>query len=105
MITEHNSTETDLTITIAKEFDAEEARASRDQFEDIANNWQGNVIIDLNNVDFLDSSGIGAIVFLHKRLISRKCNLSLLGVGGQPQDVIKMLGVDRVIPITERESH
>jgi len=104
MVTENNSNDTCLTISIAKEFDAEEARASRDHFEKIASNWQGDVIIDLNDVDFLDSSGIGAIVFLHKRLISRDCNLKLSGVGGQPQDVIKMLGVDRVIPTTLRES-
>jgi anti-anti-sigma factor len=43
-----------------------------------------DVILDLSKVEFVDSSGLGALVFLHKRLVSKGHRLKVVGLRGQP---------------------
>jgi anti-sigma B factor antagonist len=43
-----------------------------------------DVVLDLSKVEFVDSSGLGALVFLHKRLVSRGHRLKIIGLRGQP---------------------
>lgn len=56
-----------------------------------------DVIIDIEKVGFIDSSGVGAIVFLYKRLIINKLNLSIVGLTGQPKQLFKMLHLDKTV--------
>ncbi|MGO9982871.1 MAG: STAS domain-containing protein [Rhodomicrobium sp.] len=43
-----------------------------------------DVVLDLSKVEFVDSSGLGALVFLHKRLVSKGHKLKIVGLKGQP---------------------
>jgi anti-anti-sigma factor len=43
-----------------------------------------DVVLDLSKVEFVDSSGLGALVFLHKRLVSKGHKLKVVGLRGQP---------------------
>ena len=58
-----------------------------------------HISLDIENVTFLDSSGVGAIVFLFKRLKSSGGSLELNNVNGQPKELIKLLRVGSVIPV------
>jgi len=89
-----------LIISVEGDFDAEFSKEARSSFEEIAINSTDDVIIDLSKTRFLDSSGIGAVVFLYKRLRARNQNLELIGVEGQPRDLIQMLRIDRAISVS-----
>lgn len=52
-----------------------------------------NVVLDLRQVDFIDSSGVGLIVFLLKRLQVQHRELKLVRVSGQPAQLLKTLGL------------
>jgi anti-sigma B factor antagonist len=52
--------EGDLDIATARDFRAELFRA--------AESTPGPVIVDLSNVDFIDSTGLGAVIETHERL-------------------------------------
>ena len=56
-------------------------------------------VIDLRGVTFIDSSGIGAIVFLFKRLRAANRELMLVGVHGQVRELIELLRVDHALPV------
>jgi anti-sigma B factor antagonist len=43
-----------------------------------------DVILDFSKVEFVDSSGLGALVSLHKRLIINGRKLKIVGLRGQP---------------------
>ncbi|PCS22866.1 STAS domain-containing protein [Candidatus Enterovibrio escicola] len=58
-----------------------------------------DVTLNLSNVNFLDSSGIGAIVFLFKRLKAKDYTLSLVQVHGQPMEIIQLLRINSAIPV------
>jgi anti-anti-sigma factor len=91
-----------LVISVDGDFDAELSKDARGHFEEIATNSTNNVVIDFSKTKFLDSSGIGAVVFLYKRLRDRNQGLELIGVSGQPLDLIEMLRIDQVIPVLSK---
>jgi anti-anti-sigma factor len=43
-----------------------------------------DVVLDLSSVTFIDSTGIGALVALHKKLAARGHKLRVSGLRGQP---------------------
>lgn len=99
MLTIQNKVENRLEIAAPGDFDAEFAVLARSHFEDIADTWNGDVRLDFMQTHFLDSSGIGAIVFLYKRLSARNLGLDITNVDGQPLEVLRSLRIDRVIPV------
>lgn len=58
-----------------------------------------DVHIDLSRVDYIDSSGIGALVFLYKRLQCQGRRLTLGGATGQPLELIQYLRINRSIQL------
>ncbi len=51
-----------------------------------------NIIVDLTDVEFIDSHCIGFFVSLLKNAHSKKGNLIILGAKGQPESVLQMVG-------------
>ncbi|UTV26737.1 STAS domain-containing protein [Photobacterium atrarenae] len=92
----------EITLTLANEFDAYAAKQLEAELDVLSQTEQPEVIIDLTHVSFIDSCGIGAIVFLYKRLKSRGRSLRLLNVNGQPRQLINMLRIDKAIPLITR---
>lgn len=89
------------TIAIHGPFDALAAERMRDSFEGIVASGNDHIVLDLSGVDFVDSSGIGAIVFLYKRLTTQQRTLKLAGLHGQPRDLFKFLRIDRTIELID----
>jgi anti-anti-sigma factor len=63
-----------------------------------------HVILEISRVRFMDSSGVGAIVHLHKRLRQRGAHVSLHGARGQPRTLIELLRIDQAIPTLPKEA-
>jgi anti-sigma B factor antagonist len=51
----------------------------------------GDVEIDMRNVSFIDSSGIGGLVFLYKRLVKQGRNLTVKNLNSQPLQMFNYL--------------
>ncbi len=86
----------DFVIKLHDEFDAELVKSMRDELEALSE-LTTNIVVDLNDVRFIDSSGIGAIVFLYKRMLAKGLNLSVVGLGIQPAELFEMLMLDKTI--------
>lgn len=89
---------TDLFMVADGSLDALAVEILRPKFEELVN-ARADVVIDLTNTDFIDSSGIGAIVFLFKRLREFDRQLSLIGVHGQPLELLNHLRINKTIKI------
>jgi anti-anti-sigma factor len=65
--------------------------------------WAGHepIAIDLTDVSFIDSSGIGMLVFLVKRLWLNDHLVSITGIHGQPARLLTMLRIHQSIPCYE----
>ncbi len=86
-------------VVLQGDFDALGARAVRPLFEELAAQESGDVLIDFRAVEFIDSSGVGALVFLHKRLVANNRRLQIAGAEGQPRELLELLRLDKVIPV------
>ncbi len=82
------------------ELTAPYAQAFRDRFRD----WFGEaqpqkVVIDMSGVGFMDSTGLGVLIFALKHVASRDSVLALCAVQDKPRMVIEITRTYRVLDI------
>ena len=90
----------ELHLEIEGSLDALAVEILRPKFDELIQD-QSDVVLNLGKIEFIDSSGIGAIVFLYKRLRSKERKLSLCGVHGQPLELLKHLRIDQSITVQD----
>jgi len=78
--------------------DASVAIQFKDMFRDLAGDQQGDVILDLSKVEFLDSSGLGAVVAARK-LLGGDRKLALSGLTPTVDKVMTLTRMNTVFPI------
>jgi anti-anti-sigma factor len=79
-------------LRLPEDLDAASMEELRPTFESLARNAD-DVELDLSAVRFIDSSGVGGIVFLYKRLRAAGYNLWLTGVSSQPRRLLEYVGL------------
>ena len=80
-------------VKIEQDMDAAAMAAMKPMFEELANS-QSDICFDLTGVQFLDSSGVGGVVYVFKRLRERSLNVSLANVAGQPLRLLRQLKLE-----------
>lgn len=58
-----------------------------------------NVVFDLSSLELIDSSGVGAIVSLFKRVRTLQGDVKIAQLTGQPAEIFKLLRLDRAFEI------
>jgi anti-sigma B factor antagonist len=89
-----NDTETLLDLEGA--LDALTAPEIRPVFDKVVSDGRRKVTVDIAKVTMIDSSGIGAIVSLFKRVKADGGQVLVVGARDQPLAVFKLLKLDRV---------
>jgi anti-sigma B factor antagonist len=97
LITEHHD---DLTIVRVGEtrIDAAVAIKFKDAMRDITDTANGTIVLDLSQVDFIDSSGLGAIVAAMKQM-GDAGSLDLAGLRPNVDKVFRLTRMDTVFSI------
>ncbi|AQQ01050.1 MULTISPECIES: STAS domain-containing protein [Pseudoalteromonas] len=88
-------------VSIPNDFSGFTVDGFKDEFEDLVDMGTDFIVLDFSKTEFIDSSGIGAIVFLYKRIEKKSHKLSLLNVTGQPFKLMNLLRVDKTIPFID----
>ena len=90
----------DLVIELHGEFDALGSNEIRPTFDKVLHEKDPeHVFLDIHNVSFIDSSGVGAIVYLYKRLKENSRKLRISGAHGQPRELLELLRIHKAIPL------
>ncbi len=84
--------------------DAAVAVRFKDQMREMTEKPSARVILDLSKVEFLDSSGLGAVVGAMKQL-ERGRRLDLAGLSTTVDKVFRMTRMDSVFRIFETTDH
>lgn len=92
-------------LVVEGALDAVTARDIESVFDALAADPPQCVRIDLEKLSLIDSSGVGAIVSLYKRLRARGGKLSVAGARGQPLAVLRLLNLDRVLAANPRRTN
>lgn len=80
------------TLHIEGDMDASAMADMKAIFKEMANSAE-DVCLDMRNVEFIDSSGIGGVVFLFKRLRMAARKLEIANLGGQPRKLFIQLNL------------
>lgn len=90
-----------LVVTVGdRRVDAAVAVRFKEQMQELTSIAHERVILDLRNVEFLDSSGLGAVVGSMKQL-SRQSRLDLAGLTPTVDKVFRITRMDQVFRIYE----
>ena len=95
-----NFTRTDegdhTTLNIEGELDANSAPQLREPFDALVAEGKQRITVDLSGLRLIDSSGVGAIVGLYKRIRANGGECSVVGATDQPAAIFKLLRLDVV---------
>ncbi|NOI82710.1 STAS domain-containing protein [Vibrio tubiashii] len=98
-----DTNDTIVTWVINGNLDADGSRHAQPHIDEIiAENSSREIEIDFSQVQFLDSSGVGAIVYLYKRLVERQRNMRIENVSGQPLEIMNLLRINQAIPVNSQ---
>jgi len=78
---------------------AHDAGLVRDELIDGIERGAAEVRIDLSDVAYIDSTGLGVLVTIHKRTKERNGHLVLTGVKGMVEQLIRRTRLDTVLTI------
>ncbi len=95
--TEHHATHSLVRLGTTK-LDASAAPAVRNLVVDLANQGRTRVVLDLAGVDFIDSSGLGALIHMHKTL-ERQGRLVLCNLDAKVAHLFQVTRLERVFAI------
>lgn len=94
---EHQTINDTIVVKLRGEFDASASDAVKSDFESLLGDQCNCMVLDLSDVNFIDSTGMGLIIYAFKRLQSGGKDFRVCGAQGQPLELFKLLRVDRVI--------
>ena len=90
-----------IILSVKGRLDAVAAPELRPTIEKLVANKQKRVVFDLYDLEMIDSSGVGAIVSLFKRLRTIGGDVKIARLTKQPKEIFRLLRLDRAFDIYE----
>ena len=90
-----------IVLSINGDMDAAGCQNIQSTIDDVISKPHSHIDVDMENVAFLDSSGIGALVYLYKRLTEKQHSMQIKNARGQPLSLLKLLRIENAIPVNE----
>ena len=89
----------DTVLRIEGTLDAIRAPELRNEVDKLVNEGRLAITVDLSALRLIDSSGVGVIVSLFKRVRAIGGLVRIVGLRDQPKAVFRLLRLDRVFPV------
>jgi anti-sigma B factor antagonist len=86
-------------LSIEGTLDAVTAPDLRSVVDELVGDNRRVVTLDLSTLRLIDSSGVGVIVSLFKRLRAQGGEVRISGLRDQPRAIFRLLRLDRVFPV------
>jgi len=90
---------------LEERLDVQNCEELKEKLLDILKAGQDQIIVDLKNVDFIDSSGLGALVFGLRRAKRREGELKITGLRPQVRSMFEITRLHRIFKIIDWEDH
>jgi anti-sigma B factor antagonist len=98
-----NSNDVLIVTPLEKRIDARVAAAFRLALLDRVDAGARRIVVNLCHVEFMDSSGLGALVSALKR-IGRGGELTVCSPGAGVRSMLELTRLNRIIPVVEHEA-
>jgi len=93
---EHNQT---LFVVLSGELDEHTAEYTRTNLDELfAAKAYAQVVIDLSELDFMDSTGIGVLIGRYKKLKDKKIPIFICNPSAHAEKIFNMTGLYEIMP-------
>lgn len=89
----------EINIIVSENFAVEEATELREKFNDLIDNGEKHIKLDFSKCNFIDSTGLGVLVSVYKKLTEKNGSLKLYSLNPQVMKVFKLTRLDQVFDI------
>jgi anti-sigma B factor antagonist len=89
----------ETTLEIEGTLDAVTAPDLRAMVDQLVSERRKSVTLELSSLRLIDSSGVGVIVALFKRIRAHGGQVRIVGLRDQPRAIFRLLRLDRVFPV------
>lgn len=90
----------ELLVKIDCEIDHHTASYAREEIDGaFFSSMPKKVVLDLTDMRFMDSSGLGLIMGRYSRCVACKCDFALRGADERAQRILRMAGMDRILDL------
>lgn len=91
-----------LTISPRGEIDHHSARSLRDRIDSEMYDIRPSVLVlDLSEIDFMDSSGLGLLLGRYQRAMEIGCEMKLRGCSARTLKILRLAGADKLFEFEE----
>lgn len=90
-----------IQVILAGSIYVEDARAMRESLTALIEKGQNTFLIDLAQVDYIDSTGLGMLISIKKHAMKNGGNVSLLGIQGIVKEVFELTLLTKVFEIEQ----
>lgn len=98
------SSEGNLVVRLDGEIDHHGAREIREELDRmIAETKPAALVLELSDIDFMDSSGLGLVLGRYRRLAEIGSKMFIKNPGARTEKILCMAGVDKLIKIIKSE--
>ena len=84
-------------IRLEGTFDALSSPAARPMLDALVHERKSPITIDMSGLRSIDSSGVGAVVSVYKRVRAQGGRVTIAGLRGQPLAIFQLLRLDRLM--------
>jgi anti-sigma B factor antagonist len=88
-----------LLLSVQGNLDAVTAMQLKPEVVAIADAEQRKVVVDLSQLTLIDSTGVGVLISLFKRLRALDGHVYFAGLNGQPKEIFRLLRLDRSLDL------
>ena len=89
---------------VSEKYTERESQVIQNELADVAAGRGNRVAVDMSQVAFLASAGVGSLVTLHKTLIGAGGRLVLFGIDEEVLAMLKIAQLHRLLTIVDDES-
>jgi anti-sigma B factor antagonist len=75
-----------------------EARAFRDMIQELLKDGHTNIVLNLTNLEYLDSSGIGELVRNYMSVVKQSGAMKVVGLAPKVEEILKVTQLYQVFP-------
>jgi anti-sigma B factor antagonist len=81
----------------------EDAAGLREKFLEYINKGHNNFVLNLSEVDYIDSSGLGMLVAVQKRAVQNRGKVSIFGLKGTVKELFEMTRLDKIFDVLDKK--
>jgi anti-sigma B factor antagonist len=94
-------TDRETVVTVSGELDLTSSAALEEALEQLGGSEPPSVILDLTDVDFMDSAGLAVVVRAHQRAESAGTPFALVSASAQVRRLLSVTGMDERMTVAQ----